>query len=608
MFVMDEIKVTCESIINSDIEAIIDGCNETCQDYCQQFTNAYLKAQEDSEIGKSHVYQLLSLVCSLRLRSSNADCPFEPYATSSSIKTVMPSDFTQNQCEVLGEVCSHINNPELAARVADLSWITTKNFNAAKIAINKYIESSKSTYCKGSWSSRIKRLERAIRIATKIKDSSKDSITKLLLRHIDTEDDFFDLRGVCSVLTILMNLNCIARDIVAEKALFFANQIMESHSNLIAFDFANSLYDLADKAYRKNNNHKLSQEMKLNIAKIYEKKAAIASSHIVAASFLGSAITVLKDCKDQKEYVEMLKRLHMNHNKLALTEMTHFSTTVDLSPLRTHIDNTIKDKTLNEALFLFAKTIPVISFATLKEAILERQKNCPLSSSVEKPYINREGRIEAIIPALHNSDAEKNDFSTKAGCYELAGVYYHIYTAGMILPALELFKNNHDVTKKVLSTIIERATFITEARTNLWIKGFMAGFNGDFDIALHILIPQFEGGLRKTLELHGEIVWNKDENGVDSEMLLKQLLTLPKSIEILGEDTCFNLKCLFIERAGFNIRNDMSHGLMEEQEFFSAHSIYAWWLLFCIIIDSIDEKTNFEDSSNTGVTQEFVCA
>ncbi|ARB90768.1 DUF4209 domain-containing protein [Legionella longbeachae] len=608
MLIMDEIKVTRESIINSDIEAVIDGCNETCQDYCQQFTQAYLKAKENCEIEKSHVYQLLSLVCSLILRSSNADYPFEPYAIFGSVKTVMPSDFTQNQCETLGEICSHISNPELAARVADLSWITTKNFKAAKIAINKYVESSNSVYCKGSWSSRIKRLERAIRIATKIKDSSKDSITKLLLRHIDSDDDLFDLRGVCTVLTVLMDLNCIERDIVVEKALFFATQIMESHNNLIAFDFANSLYDLADKVYRKNNNHKLSKEMKLNIAKIYEKKAAIASSHIVAASFLGSAITVLKDCKDQKEYIEILKRLHMDHNKLALTEMTRYSTTVDLSPLRTHIDNTMKDKTLNEALFLFAKTIPVISFATLKEAVLERQKNCPLSSTAEKPYINKEGRVEAIIPALHNSDAEKHDSATTAGCYELAGVYYHIYTASMILPALELFKNNHDVTKKLLSTIVEHATFIPKARRSLWIKGFMAGFNGDFDIALHILIPQFEGGLRKTLELHGEIVWNKDDNGVDSEMLLKQLLTLPKSIELLGEDTCFNLKCLLIERAGFNIRNDMSHGLMEEQEFFSAHSIYAWWLLFCIIINSIDEKAIFEDSSNIGATQEFVCA
>jgi hypothetical protein len=268
----------------------------------------------------------------------------------------------------------------------------------------------------------------------------------------------------------------------------------------------------------------------------------------------------------------------------------------------------MSDKTIIEALFLFAKTIPVISLATLKEAVLERQKNCPLSSIADKPYINKEGRVEAIVPALPNSDAKKYDFATDAGCYELAGFYYHIYTAGMIVPALEIFKNNHEITKSLLATIIEHATFIPKTRKNLWIKGFMAGFNGDFDIALHILIPQFEGGLRKTLELHGETVWNKEENGVDSEMLLKQLLTLPKSTELLGEDTCFNLKCLFIERAGFNIRNDMSHGLMEEQEFFSAHSIYAWWLLFCIIINSIDEKTNFEDSSNTGVTQEFFCA
>lgn len=608
MSIMDEITVTCESLINSNVEAVIDGCNEACQDYCQQFAKAYAKAKEDNAIEKSHAYQFLSSVCSLLLRSSNADSPFEPYAIVDSVKTVMPSDFTQNQCEVLGEVCAHIINPELAARVADLAWVTTNNFNAAKIAIKKYVESSNSTYCKDSWSSRIKRLERAIRIATKIKDNtSKESITILLLRHIDSDDELFDLRSVCSVLKILMDLNCLTRDTVAEKALFFANQIVDSHNNLIAFDFANSLYDLADRAYRKSNNHKLSQEMKYNIAKIYEKKAAIAGSHIVAASFIGNAITVLKDCKGQKEYVEILKRLHVEHNKSALTEMTRFSTAIDLSPLRTIIDNAMRDKTLIGALFIFAK-IPVISIATLKEAVLERQKNCPLSGIAEKPYINKEGRVVATIPAIPDSNVEEYDFATNAGCYELAGFYYHSYTAGMILPALELFKNNHNITRKLLSTILQHSTFIPEARKNLWIKGLIAGFNGDFDIALHILIPQFEGGLRQTLERHGEIVWNTDENGIDSEMSLKQLLNLPKSIELLGEDICFNLKCLLMERTGFNIRNDMCHGLMEEQEFFSVHSIYAWWLLFCIIINSIDETINFEDFQHNFDIKESICS
>ena len=146
MVIMDEIKVTCETIISSDIEAIIDSCNAVCHEYCQEFAKAYVKAKDAQEIEKSHVFHFLSLVCSLSLHSSDANSPFQPCAVIGATKTVTSSDFTPAQCKILSDLCSRIVNPELAARVADLAWATTaQNFNA-RIAIKKYIESMKVLY------------------------------------------------------------------------------------------------------------------------------------------------------------------------------------------------------------------------------------------------------------------------------------------------------------------------------------------------------------------------------------------------------------------------------------------------------------------------------
>jgi hypothetical protein len=38
------------------------------------------------------------------------------------------------------------------------------------------------------------------------------------------------------------------------------------------------------------------------------------------------------------------------------------------------------------------------------------------------------------------------------------------------------------------------------------------------------------------------------------------------------------LRGILIERFGYNLRNDMAHGLMDEGGFYDVSSIYLWWL------------------------------
>ena len=47
---------------------------------------------------------------------------------------------------------------------------------------------------------------------------------------------------------------------------------------------------------------------------------------------------------------------------------------------------------------------------------------------------------------------------------------------------------------------------------------------------------------------------------------------------IFGEDFVFDIRGLLVERFGSNLRNNMAHGLIDHDDFYSSSGCYLWWL------------------------------
>jgi hypothetical protein len=47
---------------------------------------------------------------------------------------------------------------------------------------------------------------------------------------------------------------------------------------------------------------------------------------------------------------------------------------------------------------------------------------------------------------------------------------------------------------------------------------------------------------------------------------------------MLGADIVFEMRSLLVERFGANLRNDMAHGLVDHDSFYSPSARYLWWL------------------------------
>ena len=149
---------------------------------------------------------------------------------------------------------------------------------------------------------------------------------------------------------------------------------------------------------------------------------------------------------------------------------------------------------------------------------------------------------------------------------------------GMIWPALEVVALEHRLREGEFILLASRSPIVSAGRARLFGKALFAGYERDFTEALHLLVPQIEHMVRSHLKAAGVKTTNLDKKGIENETGLSALMELPEVEKIFGEDIAFEIKALFCDPLGPNLRNELAHGLLDDDQSESIYSIYAWWL------------------------------
>jgi lysyl-tRNA synthetase class 1 len=99
---------------------------------------------------------------------------------------------------------------------------------------------------------------------------------------------------------------------------------------------------------------------------------------------------------------------------------------------------------------------------------------------------------------------------------------------------------------------------------NLLMEGVSAWYGGDYVKAVHVLIPQVEAGLRAIAEKLGKPTTKAHPKiqGVSVAINMGDMLYSPEITAALSDDITLYLLALYADPRGFNLRNDMAHGLM----------------------------------------------
>lgn len=559
----------------------------------QSFSAAARTAIEEGRNEHGKILWLLSDACSMMLSPLSVNEPFKPYAVFHDRRSVIPDDLTDADIKLFAEIVDAVDDVWLKSRLSDLVWLkgVPKNKKFALTAIDAYreIPLEANIWIRNGddcW-------QRGISLCRMLKSGAGDRLeqmeTSIVMAFNSTtmQDGFLGLWLATLLKTnglgrknrseISKKLESLAKAFDSEGDLHRARQYFSASS-----DWFKVVPDIANAA-----------RMIVFVAEGWVKEAiARASSnnpsHMTASSFYENAIQTYRTIPRSErltyrvnERISELRAHLKDSGDKAMGEMGRIvSPSIDISQIVENSRKSVAGKSAMEALFAFANLHNGAKVDELRNSVLERMKQFPLQSLFGATVMSADGRVIAKRPAmsLRGELTESDEISIRAEMIRDYGIFVNIEVQGQIWPALETMLLEHRLRETDFVELASQSPIIPKERARLFGKALFLGYERDFVSALHILIPQIEHMVRVHLKQAGAQTTNLDKDGIDKENGLSTLMDLPEVAAVFGKDLSFEIKTLFCDAFGPNLRNELAHGLLDEDAFHSANAIYAWWL------------------------------
>ncbi|WP_370695749.1 DUF4209 domain-containing protein (plasmid) [Priestia megaterium] len=147
------------------------------------------------------------------------------------------------------------------------------------------------------------------------------------------------------------------------------------------------------------------------------------------------------------------------------------------------------------------------------------------------------------------------------------------------------FIKKHQLNENTFTEILS-STLIHDKKMETLLKvGLRHYLNKDYISAAHLLIPYVESTLRNVIRENGGNIYKPNKKGGYDAFLLGDILSSQILKEALTPDIIFYFKLVYNDVRGYNLRNNLAHGLVEPS-YFNAHTvqliIHSLMILSCI--------------------------
>lgn len=598
----NDLKVTAQDFASCGWKYVLDQTSrEGYSAMWQAFSAAARKAKDEDRNEHGKVLWLLADACSMTLSPSSQNEPFKPFAVFHDRRSVTPDDLTDADVGFFAEIVETVGDIWLKARLADLAWLRgkPKDVMLALTAIDAYrsIPLDTETWIRGGrecW-------ERAISLTHMLKAGAGDRLEHMEALVVTSFNSATRQDGFLGLwLADLLKMNGLGR-------LYRTNVAQKLESLAREFDGEGDLhrtreyFSASADWYRTFSGEAKAAEMTVSVAESWVKEAiALISSdnpsHMVAASFYENAIQTYRAIPRAERATHRVDdritelRAHLNESgEQSLEEMRAISTPgIDISQLVENARKSVSGKSSTDALHSFANLHRGAKVDELRSSALKRMRQFPLQSLFAATVMSRDGRVIAKRPpmSLGGVATESDEIAIRAEMIRDYSILVSIVVQGDIWPALEVLLLEHRLRESDFVVLANHSPIVPKERARLFGKALFAGFDRDFITALHLLIPQIEHLVRVHLKQAGAKTTNLDKDGIENENGMSTLMDLPEVQQVFGKDLAFELKTLFCDAFGPNLRNELAHGLLEEDACHSPYAIYAWWLGLRLIFNT----------------------
>lgn len=143
-----------------------------------------------------------------------------------------------------------------------------------------------------------------------------------------------------------------------------------------------------------------------------------------------------------------------------------------------------------------------------------------------------------------------------------------------------------------LVNYLYKSPIFNEKKRDFFIKGIEAYLGKQHLVALHILIPQTEALIRNLAEMIGLPVLKPSRSGGFNYKSLDELLRDEKIIAVLTEDICLYLRVLLTDPRGWNLRNNICHGISRIEDFNQIIADRVFHALLCLSLVKKEKNNN----------------
>ncbi|MBR4916912.1 MAG: DUF4209 domain-containing protein [Fibrobacter sp.] len=153
-----------------------------------------------------------------------------------------------------------------------------------------------------------------------------------------------------------------------------------------------------------------------------------------------------------------------------------------------------------------------------------------------------------------------------------------------------------ELTKKCCLTygsakeqLLTHSSYLNETNVSAFAKGWIYGIQGDVYAALHLMVPHFDRILLDFLKEKDVPVMGRNKNtNVDFEKSPGNFLELNESVAVLGREQAFQIKMIFYSELGFNYRNRIAHGQVNDAASEQIYMRYAWTFILKFLLDKVN--------------------
>lgn len=596
-------EVLAKDILACGWENAMVGVDHGFHEAWQALHKASQLAVAEARSVQGRALRLLADATSMMFNPKNLNTPFGAVWEAGQNRSALPDDFLPGDLVAMYEASKAIDNPFIKSRLADIVWIAQvpRNLDAARVASDAY---SAIPLEHSSWAA-TNAVDAWTRAVVLLRQLGKGEIERLKLFEVvllkkareAAPDGGFFLKQISSIL-IAGNLG---RDSSAEMGTLlesYAQSVRASGDERqvrIYLESAANWFGLAKDDERKFDC--LCAAAETYVAEADMRIANVNPSHMVAASFYEDAIQAFRIIPNiQREKRGLGKRIDEIHDKLkvsgeaSLKEMVTISSdAIDLSEVAEESKAFVRGRKLWDALHALTNVFEAADTKTRRERAEKSFRDSPIQAMIDQTHISSDGRVVAIRPglSLQDENAPENAIALQA---EMVKSYSFDITVGIraqIYPALETVRLEHRIRLEDIIELTRQSPIVPPRRHRLIAKAIFYGFDGDHEAALHFVIPQMEHLVRWHLNRIGVKTTTLNKQGIETENGLSTIAALAELDSVFGDELAFEIRSLFCDPFGPNLRNEMAHGLLDSSDCSNEHSVYAWWFLLRLVFSQM---------------------